>query len=57
MGMFQKLNDEGKTIVVITHEDDIARHCKRKLYFRDGMLESDTKILEKDRLFAPQTIE
>jgi len=36
MGVFQKLNDEGKTVVLITHESDIAGHARRIVVFRDG---------------------
>lgn len=41
MEIFQKLNREGRTIVMITHEEDIARHAKRIVYLKDGMIESD----------------
>ncbi len=44
MGVFQKLNDEGKTIVLITHEADIAAHAKRIVGFRDGKLVEDRKV-------------
>jgi len=38
MEIFQRLNDEGVTIVMITHEPEIAAHAKRTLYIRDGRL-------------------
>lgn len=38
MEIFQKLNDEGVTVVMITHEPDIAAHAKRTIYIRDGRL-------------------
>ena len=41
MAVLQKLNDEGKTIVVITHEHDIAGHAKRIVTFRDGRVVED----------------
>jgi putative ABC transport system ATP-binding protein len=41
MAVFQKLNDEGKTIVLITHEHDIAEHAKRIVTFRDGRVVED----------------
>jgi putative ABC transport system ATP-binding protein len=50
MGVFQKLNDEGITIVMVTHEFDIARYCKRNLILRDGRIVSD--VLVPDRLQA-----
>jgi putative ABC transport system ATP-binding protein len=41
MGVFQRLNDEGITIVMVTHELDIARYCKRNLILRDGVVVRD----------------
>ncbi|MBS0664568.1 MAG: ABC transporter ATP-binding protein [Verrucomicrobia bacterium] len=50
MGVFQKLNDQGITIVMVTHELDIARFCKRNLVMRDGRVVSDHVVT--DRLLA-----
>jgi putative ABC transport system ATP-binding protein len=50
MGVFQKLNDQGITIVMVTHELDIARYCKRNLILRDGRLVRDDLV--PDRLSA-----
>jgi putative ABC transport system ATP-binding protein len=50
MGVFQKLNDEGITIVMVTHELDIAHYCKRNLIVRDGVIVRDELV--KDRLIA-----
>lgn len=47
MAIFRKLNDEGKTVIVVTHEEDIARHAKRILRFRDGVLESDEPVVDR----------
>jgi putative ABC transport system ATP-binding protein len=44
MGIFQQLNDDGKTIVLITHELDIARHAKRIVHVRDGRIQKDERI-------------
>ena len=44
MSVFQELNKEGVTIVLVTHEPDIAEHTKRVLKFRDGLLTSDTIV-------------
>lgn len=41
MAIFQKLNDEGHTIVMITHEPDIAAHAKRIIHVRDGKIIED----------------
>ncbi len=41
MRLFEALNDEGITIVLVTHEPDIAAHCKRQVRFLDGQIVSD----------------
>jgi len=41
MAIFQKLNDEGRTIIMITHEADIAEHAKRIIHIRDGKIVED----------------
>ncbi len=47
MGIFQQLNDAGKTVVLITHEPDIAQHAKRVVSVRDGLIQSDEKIEQR----------
>ena len=47
MGIFQALNDEGKTIVLITHEPDIAEHAKRIVHVRDGIIQQDQRIAQR----------
>jgi putative ABC transport system ATP-binding protein len=42
MGLFQTLNDEGNTVVMITHEPDIAAHAKRIIHIRDGNIVEDS---------------
>jgi putative ABC transport system ATP-binding protein len=44
MGVFQKLNDEGITICMVTHELDIASYTKRNVIMRDGKIISDTQV-------------
>src|SRR5437867_5243233 len=46
MGLFQDLNREGITIVVVTHEPDIARYAGRMLGFRDGRLTRDEPVAD-----------
>ena len=41
MAIFQRLNNEGHTIIMITHESDIAEHAKRIIYIRDGKIVTD----------------
>jgi putative ABC transport system ATP-binding protein len=44
MNLFKNLNEEGQTIILITHEEDIARQSKRIINIKDGLIESDAKI-------------
>ncbi len=44
MAFIQKLNDEGKTILMVTHEEDIANMCKRIVRLRDGVIMEDKKV-------------
>ena len=46
MALFQELNTQGKTIILVTHEPDIAHYAKRVLRMRDGLVVSDQLIAE-----------
>jgi putative ABC transport system ATP-binding protein len=48
MNLFKKLNSEGQTIILITHEEDIANQSNRIIHIRDGLIESDSKKLKKN---------
>jgi putative ABC transport system ATP-binding protein len=50
MGVFQKLNDQGITIIMVTHELDIARYTRRMVILRDGKIVTDETV--RDRLIA-----
>jgi putative ABC transport system ATP-binding protein len=50
LALFQSLNDEGTTIVMVTHEDYVGRHAKRIVRFRDGTIESDEVVKEPLRV-------
>jgi putative ABC transport system ATP-binding protein len=47
MEIFERLNDEGKTVIIITHEHDIAAYAKRVVAFRDGKIVQDAPITER----------
>ena len=44
MGLFERLYREGNTIILVTHEPDIARHAKRIIHVRDGKVEQDEVV-------------
>ena len=45
MALFEQLYEQGQTIIVVTHEEDIARHARRIVRLRDGLIESDAAVL------------
>jgi putative ABC transport system ATP-binding protein len=47
MGLFNELHAQGNTIILVTHEEDIARHAHRIIRIRDGMVESDYHVEER----------
>ncbi|MBO8129770.1 MAG: ABC transporter ATP-binding protein [Peptococcaceae bacterium] len=55
MAVFQELNAEGATIVLVTHEREIAEHTQRVLTLRDGLLQRDEQI--KDPLNAKEILQ
>ncbi|MED0675470.1 ABC transporter ATP-binding protein [Aneurinibacillus thermoaerophilus] len=54
MDIFQQLNEQGTTIILVTHEPDIACYAKRLIRFRDGQVVADDPV--RDRLFASQQL-
>ncbi|TMB08511.1 MAG: ABC transporter ATP-binding protein [Deltaproteobacteria bacterium] len=47
MGLFQDLNDRGLTVLLVTHEPDIASHAKRVVVFRDGHVVDDRRVTDR----------
>jgi len=47
MGLFQQLNDRGKTIIMVTHEPELAAYTKRIITLRDGEIVSDYNVEER----------
>lgn len=45
MELFKKLNDQGKTIIIVTHEPEVGKSCKRVIRFRDGEIIEDVNSL------------
>ena len=54
LSIFQRLNDLGKTVVMVTHEPDVSRFAKRVIMFRDGKVRSDTEV--EDRAVAGEVL-
>jgi putative ABC transport system ATP-binding protein len=56
LALFQRLNDEGRTIIMVTHEDEVAAHAKRVIRLRDGEIQVDEKV-EGREIFTAEQIE
>jgi putative ABC transport system ATP-binding protein len=52
MRLFEQLHAEGQTIIIVTHEDDIARHCHRVIRLADGQIATDVRT--RDMPATPQ---
>ncbi len=55
MGIFQELNDRGITIIMVTHEPDIASYSRRNVIMRDGVVEGDREV--RHRLLAVKELQ
>ena len=49
LSIFQRLNETGKTVVMVTHEPDVAAHCKRVVRMRDGIIAHDDPVARPRR--------
>ena len=56
LAMFQKLNDEGRTIIMVTHEDEVAAHAKRVIRLRDGEIQVDDQVQNREIFTAQQIL-
>ena len=41
MQLFDEIHDKGNTVIMVTHEEEVAKHARRVIRLRDGMIESD----------------
>ncbi|GIX00878.1 MAG: ABC transporter ATP-binding protein [Pirellulaceae bacterium] len=54
LALFDELNEEGRTIIMVTHEDEVAERAKRVIRLRDGLLQSDEQNAPEDRKAAAE---
>jgi putative ABC transport system ATP-binding protein len=54
LALLQRLNDEGRSIVMVTHDESVARHASRVIQLQDGVIVKDLQVIApvhaKDRL-------
>ncbi len=53
MGLLQELNDQGITILVVTHDPEVSRYAKRRIELHDGLVVADAPIADRRREAAP----
>ena len=54
MGLFEEIHQKGNTIILVTHEEDIAKYAHRIVRLKDGLIESDTLNKDITRVMIPQ---
>ncbi|MDA7662983.1 ABC transporter ATP-binding protein, partial [Pirellulaceae bacterium] len=45
--LFERLNNEGRTIIMVTHEDEVSAHAKRVIRLRDGLIQTDIQNTDR----------
>jgi putative ABC transport system ATP-binding protein len=56
LAIFQMLNDQGRTIIMVTHEDEVSHHAKRVIRLRDGQIQFDKPMANRE-VFCPERID
>ena len=56
MALFQRLNDEGRTIIMVTHENEVSVHSKRIIRLRDGLIQVDESV-DNRKVFSEKEIQ
>ena len=56
LALFQRLNDQGRTIIMVTHEDEVSQHAKRVIWLKDGEVQSDEPV-EDRAVFTSERIQ